>query len=145
MTWWITLYCTTRYARVHSRHTDSKTTFSLAHAILLSTARAAANCTFILRVVAARPGSFLIAMQSTFFSKRVHESRFGNRRRESQHPLRGTEIVCFVLTQWCKFLKQEVREKRRRFCCAAALVSPLPPATFRCEFQIFNPKIVTPG
>ena len=28
-------------------------------------------------------------------------------------------------TQWCIFLSQEVREKRPRFCCAAARVSPL--------------------
>ena len=41
----------------------------------------------------------------------------------------------FVLTtKRCKFLSQEVREKMRFFCCAAARVFPLPPLLTQFRF-----------
>ena len=43
-----------------------------------------------------------------------------------------------LLTQWSKFLEQEVREKRRTFCCAAARFFPLSLLpNFTRKFQIF--------
>ena len=36
-----------------------------------------------------------------------------------------------------------MREKRRAFCCVAAHVSPLPPATFTREIQTLYPQMYT--
>ena len=55
----------------------------------------------------------------------------------------GESHIGFSCTHWCTFLEQEVREKYRGFCCAAAHVSPLHPATFKREIQIFYPEIYT--
>ena len=47
------------------------------------------------------------------------------------------------ITQWWKFLEQEVSEKHRIFLAAPlALVSPLPLATFTREFQKYYPKML---
>ena len=46
------------------------------------------------------------------------------------------------ITQWWKFLEQEVSEKHRIVLAAPlALVSPLPLATFTREFQKYYPKM----
>ena len=46
-----------------------------------------------------------------------------------------------VLTQWCTFLEQEVREKRLTVCCAAVRVSPSLLRLSRTKLQFAIQKI----
>ena len=50
-----------------------------------------------------------------------------------------------IITQGCKFLEQEVREKRRNFCCTAERVSLLPPPISRAKFKFIIQKFTHPS
>ena len=47
---------------------------------------------------------------------------------------------CLVYTQWCRFMGQEVREKRQGFGCNSARISPLRGQEFLVSISNFYPK-----